>query len=221
MPKSPSTLPIFPLPNVVLFPGMDLPLHIFEPRYRLMTKHALDGDQVIGMVLIRPGETPMQPRAPIFDVGCAGRMTRVQPLPDGRYGFVLVGERRFRVSREPETEHPYRIAEAEMLADPDFASLLAEERGKLERAAEHLRLSVGGLVERASPDSLEPLRKRMNSLDPIELGHFLAFVLDCGAVEKQTLLETDDPAQRIETLVRIVEFRRAELAHPGGSQSLN
>ena len=221
MPQLPSSFPIFPLPNVVLFPGMDLPLHIFEPRYRLMTAHALESDQVIGMVLIRPGETPMQPRAPIFEIGCAGRMTRVQQLPDGRYGFVLVGERRFRVEREPETEQPYRTAEAQFLSDPDFASLPSGQRDGLQRAAEHLSLSVIEFARQAAPRSLETLRERMRDLDPIGLSHFLAFALDCAPVEKQTLLETDDPGLRLETLVRIVEIRRAEIAHPGGSDSVN
>ena len=223
MPEFPASFPIFPLPGVVLFPGMDLPLHVFEPRYRQMAAHALEGERVLGMVLVRPGETPMQPRAPIFEVGCAGRMTRVQELPDGRYGFVLAGERRFRVAREPEPESGrlYRTVEAELLDEPDFGSLPEAERSALERAAEGLRLGVAELARLASPQALEPLRARMGELDPVELGRFLGFVLDCGAVEKQTLLEADDPALRLETLARIVEFRHAQLAHPGSSDSVN
>ena len=118
----PSRFPIFPLPNVVLFPGAQLPLHVFEPRYRLMAADALAAEKVIGMVLIRPGETPMQPRAPIFGIGCAGHMHRIQQLPDGRLNFILLGERRFRIARECEEDKPYRLVEAEWLPDPNHAT---------------------------------------------------------------------------------------------------
>ena len=92
----PSSFPIFPLPGMVLFPGTYLPLHIFEPRYRAMTEAALAGDQVIGMILIRGDEDAMQRRAPIFNIGCAGRIVESERLPDGRFNLLLHGARRFR-----------------------------------------------------------------------------------------------------------------------------
>jgi Lon protease-like protein len=86
----PSIIPLFPLPNVVLFPNVVLPLHIFEARYREMTADALKGDRIIGMVLLRPGwEGSYEGRPPIYDVGCAGVITHAEKLEDGRYNLVL------------------------------------------------------------------------------------------------------------------------------------
>src|SRR5436190_11566243 len=94
-------LPLFPLPNVVLFPNVFLPLHIFEPRYRELVADALAGDRIIGMVLLRPGfENNYEGRPAIYDVGCAGVITHSQPLADGRYDIVLRGMEKFRVTAE-------------------------------------------------------------------------------------------------------------------------
>src|SRR6187397_393931 len=100
----PSSIPLFPLPNAVLFPNVFLPLHIFEPRYRQMVADALAGDRIIGMVLLRPGyEADYEGRPPIFAVGCAGVITHSQPLADGRYDIVLRGMEKFRVVSEDHT----------------------------------------------------------------------------------------------------------------------
>src|SRR5690349_21911407 len=81
----PPTIPIFPLPNVVLFPNVFLPLHIFESRYREMVKDALASDRIIGMVLLQPGyEANYEGRPRVYPVGCAGVITHSEPLPDGR-----------------------------------------------------------------------------------------------------------------------------------------
>ena len=94
-------LPFFPLPNVVLFPNVFLPLHIFEPRYREMVADALASDRMIGMVLLRPGwETDYEGRPPVYRIGCSGVITHVERLPDGRYNIVLRGLERFRISRK-------------------------------------------------------------------------------------------------------------------------
>ena len=80
----PASIPLFPLPNVVLFPNVFLPLHIFERRYRQMVADALDGDRIIGMTLLRPGyEANYEGRPSIYDIGCAGVITHSQPLADG------------------------------------------------------------------------------------------------------------------------------------------
>jgi len=91
-------LPLFPLPNVVLFPNVFLPLHIFEPRYREMVADAAASDRMIGMVLLRPGwERDYEGRPPIYPIGCSGVMTHVDRLSDGRYNLVLRGLERFRI----------------------------------------------------------------------------------------------------------------------------
>src|SRR3954465_3453326 len=91
-------LPLFPLPNVVLFPNVFLPLHIFEPRYREMVADALASDRMIGMVLLRPGwDRDYEGRPPLYAVGCSGVLTHNERLPDGRYNIVLRGIERFRI----------------------------------------------------------------------------------------------------------------------------
>ena len=122
----PGTLPLFPLSSVVLFPGVQTPLHIFEPRYRQMTEHALAGSRRIGMVAVRPEAVEaMAGNPPVFGVGCEGRITDAKRLPDGRFNILLLGTQRFRILREspPVAERLYRVAEIERLEDPfDSAS---------------------------------------------------------------------------------------------------
>src|SRR5688500_7321792 len=113
----PVALPIFPLPNVVLFPNVFLPLHIFEPRYREMVADALRGDRIIGMMLLRPGyENQYEGRPPVYPIGCAGLITHTDRLPDGRYNIVLRGLEKFRVIAEDDG-CPYRLAHVETLME--------------------------------------------------------------------------------------------------------
>src|SRR5690349_5431852 len=108
-------LPIFPLPNVVLFPSVFLPLHIFEPRYREMVADALAADRLIGMVLLRPGwDRDYEGRPAVFPIGCSGVMTHVERLGDGRYNIVLRGLERFRIAEENH-DRSYRRALVEPL----------------------------------------------------------------------------------------------------------
>jgi len=94
-------LPLFPLPNVVLFPDVFLPLHIFEARYRDMVADAVASDRMIGMVLLRPGwERDYDGRPPLYRVGCSGVVTHVERLPDGRYNLVLRASSASRFSRK-------------------------------------------------------------------------------------------------------------------------
>ena len=109
----PATIPVFPLPNVVLFPNVFLPLHIFEARYRAMVTDALTGDRIIGMVLLQPGyEAEYEGRPPVFQIGCAGVITHANPLADGRFNIVLRGLERFRITGE-DADKPYRVAQVE------------------------------------------------------------------------------------------------------------
>src|SRR5919201_3320379 len=131
-------LPIFPLPNVVLFPNVFLPLHIFEPRYRAMLADALEGDRIIGMTLLRPGyEANYEGRPVIYDIGCAGVITHSQPLADGRYDIVLRGIEKFSVRSEDQSK-PYRIGHVEPISEaipPDEAQPLRHQRQRLEAGA--------------------------------------------------------------------------------------
>jgi len=110
-------LPLFPLPDTVLFPGMPLPLHVFETRYRKMVADAVLTHKSIGMVLLRPGwEEDYENRPPVYPIGCSGSITQHERLEDGRYNIVLRGESRFRVVEEHGGE-PYRLATVETLTD--------------------------------------------------------------------------------------------------------
>jgi Lon protease-like protein len=114
-------LPLFPLSQVVLFPRTQVPLHVFEARYRQMTEAALSGDRRIGMVAIRPEHVDaIAGDPPLYPVGCAGEITRFERLGDGRYHLLLEGTQRFRIQGEPPRSPPrlYRIAEVELLEDP-------------------------------------------------------------------------------------------------------
>ena len=113
----PPTLPIFPLPNVVLFPNVSLPLHIFEPRYTDMLADALDGDRMIGMVLLRAGWGGGLPGAAAgVPVGCAGLITHSERLSDGRYNIVLRGLEKFRITGE-DHGRSYRLARVEAIME--------------------------------------------------------------------------------------------------------
>ena len=114
----PSTIPLFPLPDVVLFPDVALPLRIFEPRYRAMVADAIKGNHIIGMVLLQPGhEADYEGRPPIFPVGCAGVITQVEQLPNGEYTLVLRGLQKFRVMSE-DPGGAYRVAHITPLPEP-------------------------------------------------------------------------------------------------------
>src|SRR5687767_135460 len=129
-------VPLFPLPNVVLFPRAVLPLHIFEERYKAMTRHALEGEQRIAMALLRPGwEKCYYGRPAIEPVVCVGTILTHELLPDGCYNFLLHGTTRARVVREFSCETPYRVATLQPLVDRCDCDCQAE----LAAAREHVR----------------------------------------------------------------------------------
>src|SRR5690242_3983330 len=196
----PPTIPVFPLPNVVLFPSVFLPLHIFEPRYRAMVDDALNGNRIIGMVLLRPGwEGNYEGRPPVYPVGCAGVITHAERLTDGRFNIVLRGMEKFRITGE-ETDRDYRLAQVEALpepsADPDRAAIRAE-RSRLEAL----------LVPQ--PDRRGELRdpKVPTSMPDEDLVNALAQYLEFEPVEKQALLERNGVLQRCRSLIELLEMK--------------
>ena len=194
----PATIPIFPLPTVVLFPNVFLPLHIFEPRYREMVADALDGDRIIGMVLLRPGyESDYQGRPPVYPVGCAGVISHAEPHPDGRYNIVLRGLEKFRVEAEDHSRS-YRVARVEsMMEEPT-----AEERAIIR--AERRRLEAL-LVPQPQGRGVDP--KMPPSMADEDLVNALAQYLDLEPVEKQALLERDGLVARCRSLIDLLEMK--------------
>ena len=196
----PSLLPIFPLPTVVLFPNVFLPLHIFEPRYRQMVGDALAGDRMIGMVLLRPGfEERYEDTPPVYPVGCAGLMTHSERLPDGRYNIVLRGLERFRIVGEesPTSSVLYRRALIAALPENDGASSesLRTERQRLEALL--APFLSGTLAERGLP----------RSMPDEDLINALAQYLELEPIERQALLERDGPLARCRSLVELLEMK--------------
>src|SRR3954470_18907040 len=155
-------LPIFPLPNVVLFPNVFLALHIFEPRYREMVADAVASDRMIGMVLLRPGwEGDYEGRPPVYPIGCSGVITHVERLQDGRYNIVLRGLERFRILEEDHTRS-YRRAVIESIVE---RSLAAEDLAVLRRQRSKLEALVSPAIERHL-DSSDAVPRRPSS-DPM------------------------------------------------------
>ena len=194
----PDRIPIFPLPNVVLFPDVFLPLHIFEPRYREMVGDALDGDRLIGMVLLRDGwQRHAGPNPPIFPVGCAGRITHVASLSDGRYNIVLRGIERFRVQAEDHSR-AYRIAAVDVLPDRSVAGHRKRMQAGRQRL-EHV------LVRRAAETSATA--RIPPGMADAELVNVLSQYLELEPIERQALLERDDPCERCAALIDLLEMR--------------
>ncbi len=134
-------VPIFPLPNAVLLPGMVLPLNVFEPRYLELVDYALDGGQFIGVPLLRPGyENDYEGRPETEAVFGVGRLISHQKLPDGRRFIRLAGQRRLRRVRELPPEQSFRLVECSLLGedDPSASSQLEVLKAQLERIASTL-----------------------------------------------------------------------------------
>jgi len=194
----PSSIPLFPLPNVVLFPNVFLPLHIFEPRYRKMVADTLAGDRIIGMVLLRPGyETNYDGRPPIYQVGCAGVITHSQPLADGRYDIVLRGMEKFRVVSENESE-PYRIGLVESM--PELVP--ADEAQPLRQQRQRLEAVLAAAIERVRSEPKFP-----PSVPDEDLVNALAQYLDLETLEHQALLECNGVLARCRALIDLLEMK--------------
>jgi hypothetical protein len=185
----PATIPIFPLPEVVLFPNIDQPLYIFEGRYREMVADALAGDRVIGMVMLQPGyETDYEGRPPVHAIGCAGTIVSADRAADGTFTIVLKGTVRFRIVSE-DTSKSYRLARVEVMPESGGGdpALLAERRERLVAL-----LDVRPRPGIADEDVVNALA-RFAPLDPLD---------------RQQLLELDGALARSETLIELLEARR-------------
>lgn len=194
----PPSIPLFPLPNVVLFPNVFLPLHIFEPRYRAMVAHALQEDRIIGMTLLRPGYEANYEGCPaIYPIGCAGVITHNQSLGDGRYDIVLRGMQKFRIRAE-DNSRPYRIGHVEGISEmvpPDEAVPLRHQRQRLEAV-------LAAAIERVRAEPKFP-----PSVPDEDLVNALAQYLDLDVLEHQALLECDGVLARCRALINLLEMK--------------
>jgi uncharacterized protein len=194
----PKTVPLFPLPNAVLFPGVPLPLHIFEPRYREMVRDAeRSEDKLIGMVLLRGEWRKEYYGSPqIYPVGCAGRMVSVDPLPDGRYNILLHGVREFTIVSERRA-HSYREGEITWRDAPESG------------LPPDMRTRVHALMHRFLEEREPKLVSRLlndPSLSDELLINFLCYALDFSPMEKQALLQAPGLVERGARLCDVVQF---------------
>ena len=208
----PQAMPIFPLAGVLLLPGGRLPLGIFEPRYLAMIADALGGDRLIGMV---------QPKAPdkatragsvgdrdaIYDVGCAGRISEFQEVPDGRFLIALTGFRRFRIAAELPLLKGYRRVSPDWaaFADDDAAPALPpEETGDL----------IGAFKTYAAYKGFAFDSGAFKAMAADALVTSLAMLLPFEASEKQALLEGRNARERARLLTRLMAIAAHERAGP-------
>lgn len=216
-------IPIFPLSNVVIFPGIQTPLHLFEPRYRQMAEQALAAERRIGMVAVPPehvDEMGGDPR--VYPVGCAGIIAQSQRLPDGRYNIVLAGTQRFRIEYEgPRPEgRLYRVAGVELLEDP-FPDA---DRERVAQLRDRIAALVSSLVERTNAERAAIVTPEVFSgVDDVTFVNSLSNALAFAPPEKQGLLEAETIPLRFERLEGLLSFRLAEISRPGaqGSGSLH
>jgi len=192
-------VPLFPLPGAILFPRSQLPLHIFEPRYREMVRDVIDGAGQIAM--IQPLRLDDDNLAPLYGVGCVGEVVGVEELDDGRYNIVLLGSNRFRLVKESEVDAPYRCAEVdiEQFDDGEPGPLAPIQRAEVEREARRLGDALGLAVDWAA----------VAQLDDEMLVNAIAQVAPFDVGAKQALLEQANLDGRADLLVQLMQFHRA------------
>jgi Lon protease-like protein len=186
--------PLFPLSNVVLFSNAFLPLFVFEDRYRAMVRDALAGDRVIEMVLLRSELEQDVPVPPIYDVGCSGLITRMEPASEGRSNIVLRGLELFRILAEDHST-PYRQATVESLPKPTLDDDVPRSHRKRLEALLDRRLSAKG-SETWMPSQMADS----------DLVNALFQYLKLNPVEKQALLERDGTMERCQSLIDLLEM---------------
>lgn len=185
-------LSIFPLPGAILFPGLQLPLHIFEPRYRALVGDSLVRDRRIA--LVQP-QRPVE-GAPLYTVGCVGRIGEIEALDDGRYNLILEGVSRFRILRELDVATAFRQVEADLIEDDEDETLSHAQRGGFEREARLFADSQGYSVDWDS----------VARLDDQSLINGVSQIAPFDPASKQALLEADTLSQRCELLVQLMQF---------------
>jgi uncharacterized protein len=184
---------IFPLPGAILFPGMQLPLHIFEPRYRDMIGDSLARDRMIGMVQPKgQGGNP-----PLFEVGCLGRIGDVEAMEDGRYNVILEGLQRFSILKELEVTTTFRQVEAELWEEDEAADALSiAERASLEIESRRFADVQGYAVDWAA----------VGQLDDYSLVNAIAQIAPFDYAAKQALLEARGLSDRADLIVQLMQF---------------
>ena len=194
-------LPLFPL-NTVLFPGMPLPLHIFEERYKRMVRFCLENNQPFGVVLIRQGSEALGPLAEPHDIGCTARIIEVQPLAEGQMNIITLGENRFRIESTT-SQDGYLVGKV------DFFPLEETSSEKLDSSAQHLLPLVKQYMQILSEASEADLDPEKLPADPLVLAYLAAVLVQIPPEQKQALLAEQ---RAIDLLGRMEKIYRREVA---------
>ena len=182
----------FPLPGAILFPGMHLPLHLFEPRYRALVSDAMARDRRIGMIQPKGGGD----RPELFDLGCVGRIAEVEALDDGHYNLILEGTSLFRVVRELDVSTQFRQVEAELLPNLEDETLSLGRRASLEAESRRFAEAAGYQVD----------WDQVGKLDDQTMTNGIAQIAPFDAAAKQALLEAGGIEERAELLIQLMQF---------------
>ena len=203
-------MPLFPLPNVVLFPHASLRLHIFEERYRALTRDILNGERFLAMGLIAESASPADERPAVEPIAGVGEVVMAHELPDGRFNLVVRGHARVRIDDELASDRPYRLVSATVLPDLPVA-----DGGEVRDAEQALRVLIGQLAD-AIPEGGEPLRQIVAGLEtPDALANVAAAELIADVSVRQRLLETRDVGKRLERMTAEIVAMTARLVAPG------
>ncbi len=219
MPLPEAPLPLFPLAAVVLFPETQVPLHVFEPRYRQLMEDVVEGEGHIGMVTVVPEhQSSMSGDPPIFPLGCAGEVAQHQRLPDGRYNLILRATHRFEViSEHPVTDaRLYRQADVRLVPErePTEDGVLAETRETVVRLLrELLRMTTGREAELDE--------KRLGALTETAFVNTISQALAVSTVEKQGLLEAPGAEERSRRLIDLLRFQIAAGSRGSGPETVH
>jgi Lon protease-like protein len=190
----PAVIPIFPLPDVMLFPSSSVPLYIFEPRYRAMVADALKGNRIIGMVLLRPGyERNYEGRPSIFPIGCAGVIEDFEALPNGEYNILLRAIAKFEIARE-QAGQPYRLAEVTAIPE----ALTGEQRTELSARRREVEALLAGAGGRLGLLRIPP------GLSDEEVVNGVAQNIDIDALDRLRLLDQASALTRARALIDLL-----------------
>ena len=206
-PSALSSLPIFPLPNCVLLPGGLLPLHVFEPRYRELTRDCLASHQLMGVARLRPGyESTYYGRPPVYERCGVGKIICSEELPDGRFALLLRGVARVEISRELASERQYRVVEAHELCDAAVDPVDARDH-------HHKLVTLCDRLAEVIEEGGAQLRELARTFDsPGACADAIAAALIMDADARQELLEACDPMIRLQRTLGHVSHLLCELA---------
>ena len=190
-----NALPLFPL-NVVLFPGQSLPLHIFEPRYRVMIRQCMENSEPFGIVLAYEPDTPVE-------IGTTARVAEVKQLPDGRMDILVVGESRFRIHSIRQSEHGHLVGEVSM--HPFTGAPEPARTGALVKAMRRY-------LQLLSAASGMRLRVDQMPTEPLELALFAAIALRLSLDEKQSLLDEQTLINLVDAEIELLQRENLQTA---------